>query len=119
MPTAAPRECSRPNCHQLVARPLRLCEAHRPKPKDNERPNSTRRGYGYTWQRLRRLVMHRQPICQVPGCHQPSEDVDHIVPRTAGGGNGFDNLQALCHRHHSRKTHRERGGGSIPGKASL
>lgn len=30
--------------------------------------------------------------------------VDHIRPKSQGGGNGLENLRALCHAHHVAKT---------------
>ena len=34
----------------------------------------------------------------------PSEDVDHILPRSMGGGNKMENLQGLCCECHRDKT---------------
>jgi hypothetical protein len=34
-------------------------------------------------------------------------DVDHVVPRWKKGGHELDNLQALCHKCHGEKNHRE------------
>ena len=34
-------------------------------------------------------------------------EVDHIVPKSAGGTDAMDNLQALCKSCHSRKTAKE------------
>ncbi len=82
------------------------------KAADRGRPSAARRGYGSTWQRLRTLALHRDPICQDESdCTQPSTDVDHIVSLARGGTNELTNLQGLCHSHHSQKTNREDGGG--------
>lgn len=66
------------------------------------RGKTAERGYGGTWKRLRLMVLHRQPICGEPGCNQPAEDVHHVDgnPRN----NLMENLQGLCHRHHSMLT---------------
>jgi 5-methylcytosine-specific restriction protein A len=42
-------------------------------------------------------------------CDQAAQDVDHKVPLRDGGTHHWSNLQALCHRCHSRKTAREDG----------
>lgn len=87
-------------------------KAHRPpRPAGatDGRASSTARGYGGSWPRLRRLILARSPVCQ--HCQRlPSVDVDHIVPIAQGGTYGEDNLEALCHSCHSRKTVRQDGG---------
>lgn len=57
------------------------------------------------WKRLRRLVLSRDPICQVKCCNAMATDVDHIDGDA--GNNEMTNLQALCHSCHSEKTVRE------------
>lgn len=60
------------------------------------------------WRGLRRLVRREQPFCAVPGCNNPTTDVDHIVA-LRDGGEPFDraNLQGLCKKCHSEKTAKE------------
>jgi len=72
------------------------------------RGSAAARGYGYRWRRLRRMVLNREPLCV--RCGVPATDVDHIVPRSRGGGDDFENLQAMCRSCHSRKTSQEDGG---------
>ena len=72
---------------------------------------------------LRPAVLAAEPLCRV--CLElekqgkiagrdvrPSTEVDHIEPHKGDGKKFFDrdNLQGLCHRHHSEKTAREDGG---------
>jgi predicted kinase len=47
--------------------------------------------------------------CERIGLVTAATDVDHIVAKRHGGTDDEDNLQALCHACHSRKTNRERG----------
>ena len=72
-----------------------------------DRPSPSKRGYGRRWQRLRMMVLRRDPICTVPGCIESSTDADHIVPKSQGGDDSMENLQGMCHGHHSRKTRLE------------
>ena len=76
---------------------------------DRERGSASARGYGRRWQRLRKLVLVRQPICGWPDCTAAATEVDHIKPRRRGGTDRLENLQALCKAHHSLKTVREDG----------
>ena len=75
-------------------------------------------------QRLRRLVLARDPVCQWTECNQPETEVDHIVARRPGGGAVLDNLQGLCKFHHSLETTRDDGrwglgGSNPPGRANF
>jgi len=105
--------CAYPGCPALAEAGGRYCAAHKAKANKAEqerRGTSTQRGYGSRWQRLRVLVLARDPVCRYPGCAELSTDVDHIVPKSQGGADAMDNLQGLCHEHHSLKTAREDGG---------
>lgn len=48
-------------------------------------------------------------MCAWPGCGEAATNVDHVVPRPAGGDE-WSNLQGLCHKHHSVKTATRDGG---------
>lgn len=74
---------------------------------ERQRGSAASRGYGRRWRRLRKRFLDRHPLCQ--DCHAHgwlvgATDVDHIVPKRRGGTDDESNLQALCHRCHSRKT---------------
>ena len=97
---------------RMPYRPLR----HRPpriKAAGNRprRESAAARGCGRRWERLTRMFRRRNPLCTDPfGIHAadgvvvPSEQVDHIVPRSAGGTDDWSNMQALSTSCHSRKT---------------
>lgn len=115
MPKKALRPCLKNGCPALTDG--RYCPDHQPS-KVEERPSSTKRGYGRNWQKLRRMVLARRPVCADPfGIHKEQNsggvlatDVDHIVPKAMGGSDAMDNLQPLCHSCHSRKTALESSG---------
>lgn len=52
--------------------------------------------------------MARSSVCEWPGCGNPSEEADHIIPRIDGGGHTPENGWALCRTHHRIKTARDR-----------
>ncbi len=61
------------------------------------------------WRRLRAMQLARQPLCSAcmndEGRAVPAVDVDHRVPISQGGEPwSMENLQSLCHAHHSIKT---------------
>ncbi len=79
---------------------------------DPRRGNASERGYGWKWAKLRQKVLSRDAglcrQCIAAGRITPASDVDHIVPKSAGGSDVMENLQALCGRCHSTKTINER-----------
>ena len=79
------------------------CAAHQPA----YRGSSTRQGYGASWRRLRARFLMANPLCRK--CRAAATEVDHIKPRSRGGTDALENLQALCKPHHSRKTAKEVG----------
>lgn len=73
---------------------------------------STRRGYGYKWQKARAQFLREHPLCvmcQVQGLVTAATVVDHITPHR-GDQSLFwrrSNWQGLCATHHSRDKQRE------------
>ncbi len=84
---------------------------HRPSrlPTPDRRPSAAARGYDRRWQRLRKMVLARDPVCKACG-REVSEHADHIQAKAAGGSDSLDNLQGLCAGCHSRKTATQDGG---------
>lgn len=64
--------------------------------------------YGPEWQVIRNEYLLHHPFCVV--CGGQATQVDHIVPLSKGGTHDWDNLQAMCHSHHSQKTATVDGG---------
>jgi 5-methylcytosine-specific restriction protein A len=53
------------------------------------------------------MVLAGQPLCvqcETEGRVTLATDVDHVVAKSKGGDDSLDNLQALCHECHSKKT---------------
>jgi 5-methylcytosine-specific restriction protein A len=77
--------------------------------KKDTRESAAKRGYGRRWQRLRLMVLARDPVCRMCG-RLESTDADHIVAKEQGGLDTLENLQGLCHSCHSIKTDAQDGG---------
>lgn len=78
------------------------------------RASAARRGYDRKEQRCASIYLRLHPVCEIPGCDRPSTDADHIVRISDGGARlGWENLQALCHECHARKTQREGARGDL------
>jgi 5-methylcytosine-specific restriction enzyme A len=79
------------------------------------------RGYGARWDRLRLQVLRRDGyLCQCDHCKggalrvTPAQEVDHVLPKAKGGTDDPDNLAAIAHECHVRKTVEEQGGKRKP-----
>ena len=74
--------------------------------------NTTQRGYGWSWQKIRKRIIARDKnLCQPcfrKGKLTEAEAVDHIVPKSRGGDDSESNLECICHPCHKTKTARER-----------
>jgi len=99
--------CPEPGCPNLNP-----CSEHdrsfRRRDRETPRPSAAAQGYDAAWRRLRKIHLHRHPLCVVcgaPSSNGRSNHVDHIIPVAAGGPRlDPDNLQTLCHTHHNQKT---------------
>lgn len=103
--------CTEPGCPAITTGGR--CDRHRRENTrwlEDNRSSAAKRGYGRNWQRLRLLVLHEEPLCRE--CRAAATDVDHIDGDVTNLAR--ENLQALCHGCHSRKTTRENGGGWRP-----
>ena len=110
MPTAMRKACRTQHCPGYGTHNgyCEACYQEREQQRAADRGTASERGYGFRWSQLRLMVLRAQPACVV--CGEPATDVDHITPKRLGGEDALDNLQALCHPCHTRKTMRERRG---------
>jgi len=114
MPTPFSKPCQHAGCHNYALSGQRFCKEHL-NDRWQKRKGSTERGYNYRWQQFRDSFLKAHPLCEEckrNGKVTPATDVDHIVPHK-GNKNIFwdeNNLQALCHACHARKTVNEDGG---------
>ena len=70
---------------------------------DRGRGNSNQRGYGVSWQRLRKMVLAREPLCRrcnQKGILKPAYMVHHIDGNSSN--NFIENLEPLCTPCHNR-----------------
>jgi 5-methylcytosine-specific restriction protein A len=108
MSTLLSSVCRELRCPRIATRAGR-CAGHN-REYEQRRGSAAARGYGSKWQKLRKLILARDPICTTTGCNEPSTQVDHIVSRRRGGTDHPGNLHGLCQSHHSSKTAREDSG---------
>lgn len=78
---------------------------------DTVRGSRHQRGYGTVWEKLRAQVLERDTLLCKPGLAKGevhlAQEVDHIIPKAAGGTDHINNLQAICKACHREKTARE------------
>lgn len=107
----APRRACR--CGRLVPCPV---HARRPWEASRRTPRQAR-GYDRAHERLRRLVLAEEPVCQACG-RAPATVSDHVVPLSAGGRTVRENLQGLCGRCSRSKSAREGRAAQLTARSS-
>ena len=90
-------------CGKAVRSVCTACHKESRAAREKYRPSAAARGYGARWRKLRKLVLHDDPICSVCSM-QASTEVDHVTPKASGGTDALSNLQGICERCHSEKT---------------
>lgn len=113
MPWAAPKVCAAAGCSKTTS--ARYCDAHAHLQSnwapDRRRGNRHQRGYGKDWSRLRKVILHRDKYlcvpCKARGLNTSATEVDHIIPKAAGGDDAPSNLQSICTDCHRSKTGRD------------
>lgn len=127
MPTTPKRPCPHPGCGVLVERGR--CDKHKAQQQrqtDQQRGNSSQRGYTWRWRNYRRSWLRAHPLCgdridgpdaQHSQCLQQqrvtaASVVDHIKPHHGDESLFWDphNHQSLCETCHNIKTATEDGG---------
>ena len=110
------RICGHAGCRRLADNDAIRCSRHSDDPthgwRDWSKYKSSARGYDRQWRNRRLVVLQRdkylcQP-CRRADRVRPAQEVDHVIPRSAGGTDDLDNLQAICRECHAAKTARER-----------
>ena len=113
-PQRPPKPCLKAGCNNLTTERNGYCAEHQAFAEEQEkrrneyrqkqvRENSTRRGYGSAWQKLRAAKLRQNPLCE--RCGAPATVVHH---KDHNQFNDFwDNLEAVCRdcheEHHGRK----------------
>ena len=110
--------CRKIGCAALVHSRYKggYCEAHQSertgwKRHQQKLGNTTQRGYGHSWRKLRDHILHRDSFtckeCERNGRLTQAYAVDHIIPKAQGGTDSEQNLEAICYKCHKIKTQKE------------
>lgn len=98
----ASRPCSVAGCPHLQPCPVHA----RGRGSTDERPSASARGYDRRWRKLRLMYLRAHPLCV--RCMGAATIADHVIPRSAGGTDTWDNLQSMCWSCHNVKIGEEK-----------
>lgn len=108
MPAALPRPCSRPGCRGIMrGGRCDRCGFTPGVRATDTRASAARRGYNHHWRKRRAATLaaepgeHAGPLCVEclrSGRVTPATDLDHIIPKRAGGSDDPANLQSAGSR---------------------
>jgi len=111
MPRKLRSACRVPGCPDPQQPGSSRCAKHTAQLRheyDSQRGSGAARGYDALWRRNRARFLKYHPVCEC--CGKPATEPHHRIPRRRGGRDTWDNLEALCHSCHSRKTVLDDGG---------
>ena len=117
MPHRAKKPCNHPGCGTAIPAKDKHCIAHLPLHKDDYKRKIPQTGIYASprWRKYRQWYLNRNPACvhktnQIE-CGELATVIDHIIPVNQGGSFWHsENHQAMCKRHHDKKTATEDGG---------
>lgn len=97
-----PKNCNNPTCSKTHTNNHGYCDDHAR--QRDKRQNSSKRGYGSNWQKVRRLHLLENPFCVE--CEKVNREcstthrleVHHIDENPEN--NESENLKTLCRGHH-------------------
>lgn len=109
MPNLPLKNCTKPGCSTLTAGGGR-CPAHASKARqiyDQQRATPDKRGYDFRWQKVRRLKIAINPLCQMcmeDGRYVKADIVHHIqtIEEHPELRLSMDNLLSVCVQHHEK-----------------
>jgi len=103
MPYKAKRPCKVPLCPNYAEEGSRYCKEHARmvSPRYDPRPNASQRGYDWRWQRLRKLYLKHNPLCERckrMGSVTSADTVHHKkqIKEYPELRLEWDNLESLC-----------------------
>ena len=107
MPRAPLKPCAYPGCAALVERGETYCPAHsKQRHKADNRKSYRERGYNATWDKLRKIKMWNNPVCEMckkEGRTRAAEIVHHIKPLEEDGELlDMGNLMSVCRTCHGK-----------------
>ncbi|WPC72933.1 HNH endonuclease [Vibrio porteresiae] len=116
MPRRIQKQCRLQGCNTLHRNANGYCDEHSEhamgwKRTQFKNGSSNKRGYGYSWRKLREKILSRdeylcQP-CLAKGQITAATEVDHIINKASGGTDDEYNLQSICKSCHKEKTQSE------------
>ena len=109
MPSAPPKACSTPACRGYAASRGKCQQCARTHERSRRATDRHKFYDSPSWRALRSRVRQEEPLCREclsRGEHRFSTVIDHIVDLDIAPELRLvrDNLQAMCHSCHSRKT---------------
>lgn len=110
MPQRIERPCRAFMCPNTTSNPNGYCDEHQTLARER-RGSARQRGYDGRWEQFRARYLREHPLCEdclAAHCMTPAAEVHHIrklrdYPQLKYAE---DNLMALCHRCHSKRTAR-------------
>jgi len=122
MPYKPKKPCKYPLCPNMAEEGSSYCKEHSSlnTPRDT-RPNAPQRGYDWQWQKLRKLYLKHNPLCERCkrlGRTTPADTVHHkrSVKEYPELRLTWDNLMSLCRNCHEIVEGRKQDRGEFDGR---